>query len=55
MIARAPSALEIYKAGFEQTVSAAARDHGLLYGLAVTTLMALATGWFASCAVFRRD
>ncbi len=31
----------------------AARDHGLLYGLA-TAMMALATGWFAS-VVFRRD
>jgi uncharacterized protein (TIGR02186 family) len=53
LIARAPSALEIYKAGFEQTVSAAARDHGFLYGLA-TSAMALLTGWFAS-VVFRRD
>ena len=34
-------------------VADAARDHGLLYGLA-TTLMALLTGWIAS-VVFRRD
>ncbi len=53
VIARTPSALEVYKAGFEQVVSNAARYHGTLYGLA-TALMALATGWFAS-VVFRRD
>ena len=44
MIARTTSALEVIKAGFEQYVADAARDHGLLYGLA-TTLMALLTGW----------
>jgi hypothetical protein len=43
----------VYKSGLEQAVSAAAHDHGFLYGLA-TALMALATGWFAS-VVFRRD
>ena len=53
VIARTPSALEVYKAGFEQAVSNAARYHGTLYGLA-TAIMALATGWFAS-VVFRRD
>lgn len=52
-IARAPAPFEVYKSGFEQVVTAAARDHGLLYGLA-TAMMALATGWFAS-VVFRRD
>jgi uncharacterized protein (TIGR02186 family) len=52
-IARANSAFEIYKAGFEQVVTAAARDHGLLYGV-LTALLALATGWFAS-VLFRRD
>jgi uncharacterized protein (TIGR02186 family) len=52
-IARTPSALEVYKAGFEQIVTNAARNHGVLYGLA-TAMMALATGWFAS-VVFRRD
>ena len=41
MIARAPSAFEVNKAGFEQFVTIAARDHGLLYGLA-TAMMALA-------------
>jgi uncharacterized protein (TIGR02186 family) len=53
LIARTPSAFEVYKAGFEQVVTAAARDHGLLYGLG-TAGMALLTGWFAS-VVFRRD
>ncbi len=52
-IARAPSPFEVYKSGFERLVTVAARDHGLLYGLA-TALMAIATGWFAS-VVFRRD
>jgi uncharacterized protein (TIGR02186 family) len=52
-IARAPAPFEVYKSGFEQVVTAAARDHGVLYGLA-TAMMALATGWFAS-VVFRRD
>jgi uncharacterized protein (TIGR02186 family) len=52
-IARTRSAFEVYKAGFEQVVSAAARDYGLLYGLG-TAFMALATGWFASI-LLRRD
>ncbi len=52
-IARAPSPFEVYKSGFEQVVTTAARDHGVLYGLA-TSLMAVLTGWFAS-VVFRRD
>jgi uncharacterized protein (TIGR02186 family) len=52
-IARAPAPFEVYKSGFEQVVSSAARDHGVLYGLA-TAAMALATGWLASI-VFRRD
>lgn len=53
MVARTNSALEVIKAGFEQFVAEAARDYGLLYGLA-TAMMALLTGWFAS-VVFRRD
>lgn len=53
MIARTPSALEVYKAGFEQVVASAARDHGLLYGVA-TALMSLLTGWLAAI-IFRRD
>jgi uncharacterized protein (TIGR02186 family) len=52
-VARTNSALEVIKAGFEQYVADAARDHGLLYGIA-TALIALFTGWFAS-VVFRRD
>jgi uncharacterized protein (TIGR02186 family) len=53
MVARTPSALEIYKAGFEQFVTSSAQTHGALYGLA-TAMMAILTGWFAS-VVFRRD
>jgi uncharacterized protein (TIGR02186 family) len=53
MLARTPSALEIYKSGFEQFVSSSAQTHGVLYGLA-TSMMAILTGWFAS-VVFRRD
>jgi len=52
-IARTPAPFEVLKSGFEQVVTNAARDHGLLYGLA-TALMAVLTGWFAS-VVFRRD
>ena len=48
-----PAPFEVYKSGFEQVVTTAARDHGVLYGLA-TAAMALATGWFASI-IFRRD
>jgi uncharacterized protein (TIGR02186 family) len=53
MIARTSTAFEIVRSGFEQYVASAARDEGLLYGLA-TLAMALATGWLAS-VVFRRD
>ncbi len=53
MAARTNSALEVIKAGFEQYVADAARNHGLLYGIA-TALIALFTGWLAS-VVFRRD
>ena len=53
LVARTNSALEVIKAGFEQYVADAARDYGLLYGMA-TALMALLIGWFAS-VVFRRD
>jgi uncharacterized protein (TIGR02186 family) len=52
-IARAPAPFEVYKSGVEQVITNAARDHGILYGLA-TAMMALTTGWFAS-VVFRRD
>jgi uncharacterized protein (TIGR02186 family) len=53
MIQRVNSAFEVVKFGFEQFVANAARDYGLLYGIA-TVRMALLTGWFAS-VVFRRD
>ena len=53
LVARTNSALEVIKAGFEQYVADAARDHGLMYGL-VAALMALFIGWFGS-VVFRRD
>ena len=53
MVARTNSALEVTKVGFEQYVADAARDNGLLYGIA-TALIALAIGWTAS-VVFRRD
>ena len=53
MVARTNSALEVIKTGFEQYVADAARDHGLLYGMA-TALMTLVIGWFAS-VIFARD
>jgi uncharacterized protein (TIGR02186 family) len=53
LVARTNTALEVIKAGFEQYVADAARDHGLLYGIA-TALIALFTGWLAS-VIFRRD
>jgi uncharacterized protein (TIGR02186 family) len=52
-VARTDTALEVIKTGFEQYVADAARDNGLLYGMA-TALMALLIGWFASI-VFRHD
>lgn len=53
LLTRTNSAFELVKVGFEQFVASAARDYGLLYGLA-TAMMAMLTGWFAS-VVFRRD
>jgi len=53
LLAQTNSAFELIKVGFEQFVANAAREYGLLYGLA-TALMALLTGWLAS-VVFRRD
>lgn len=53
LVARTNSALEVTKVGFEQYVADAARDNGLLYGVA-TALIALFIGWFAS-VVFKRD
>jgi hypothetical protein len=45
--------LDIIKVGFEQYVANAARDYGLLYGIA-TAMLALLTGWLAN-VIFRRD
>jgi uncharacterized protein (TIGR02186 family) len=53
IVGRSAAAFEITKAGFEQFVAEAAREHGLIYGLA-TAMLALLTGWFAS-VVLRRD
>jgi uncharacterized protein (TIGR02186 family) len=53
LLSRQQTAMEIVKVGFEQFVANAARDYGLIYGLA-TALMAVLTGWLAS-VVFRRD
>lgn len=53
MIARANTAFEVVKAGFERLVASSARDHGFAYGL-VTVVLALLTGWFGS-VIFRRD
>ena len=53
MIARAPSAFEVYKDGFEQFVTTTARSHGLLFGL-FTAFMTLGVGWLGS-VIFRRD
>jgi uncharacterized protein (TIGR02186 family) len=53
IVGRSETAFEITKAGFEEFVAEAAREHGLLYGLA-TAMLALLIGWFAS-VVLRRD
>jgi uncharacterized protein (TIGR02186 family) len=53
LLARHTSAFELVKVGFEQFVVTAAKQYGLLYGIAAV-MMALLTGWLAS-VVFRRD
>lgn len=53
VLARETTNFEVIKTGFEAFVANAARDNGLLYGLAAAAL-ALFTGWAASVA-FRRD
>jgi uncharacterized protein (TIGR02186 family) len=53
LLTRQQTAFEVVKVGFEQFVANAARDYGLIYGLA-TALMAVLTGWLAS-VVFRKD
>jgi uncharacterized protein (TIGR02186 family) len=53
VLARQSAALAIEKVGFEQFVASAAREHGVLYGMA-TVMLAILTGWFGA-VVFRRD
>ena len=53
MIAQEVTAFEIVKVGFEQYIANAAREQGLLYGIA-TAMLALLTGWLGS-VIFRRD
>jgi uncharacterized protein (TIGR02186 family) len=53
ILARENTNFEVTKTGFEAFVANAARDNGLLYGIAAAA-MALFTGWAAS-VVFRRD
>jgi uncharacterized protein (TIGR02186 family) len=52
-LTQSTTAFEVVKVGFEQFIANAARDYGLLYGIA-TVMMAMLTGWFAS-VVFRKD
>jgi uncharacterized protein (TIGR02186 family) len=53
VVARATSAFEVIKAGFEQVVAETAHRRPFLYGIA-TAMLALLTGWLAS-VIFRRD
>jgi uncharacterized protein (TIGR02186 family) len=53
VLTRETTHFAVMKAGFEEQISALARDHSLLYGL-VTAAMALTFGWIAS-VIFRRD
>jgi uncharacterized protein (TIGR02186 family) len=53
MIAQEATAFEIVKVGFEQYIATAAREQGLLYGIA-TAMLALLTGWLGAL-IFRRD
>jgi uncharacterized protein (TIGR02186 family) len=53
LLSRETTHFTVMKAGFEEHISALARDHSLGYGLA-TAAMALALGWLAS-VIFRRD
>lgn len=53
LLARADTAFEIVKTGFEQWIAQMAREQSLFYGLA-TMALALFTGWIGSI-VFRRD
>ena len=53
LVAKADTAFDIVKVGFEQYIANAARNHGFVYGM-LTAMMALMSGWMASI-VFRRD
>ncbi|GGH10320.1 membrane protein [Alsobacter metallidurans] len=53
LLARESTNFEVSKAGFEQAVATAARQHPYLYGLA-TAAIALIFGWLAT-VIFRRD
>ena len=53
VLSRETTRFTVMKAGFEEQISAIARDHSLAYGLG-TAAMALALGWLASI-IFRRD
>jgi uncharacterized protein (TIGR02186 family) len=53
VLARETTHFTLSKAGFEEQITALARDHAFIYGLA-TAAMALAFGWIAS-VIFRRD
>ena len=53
VLARETARFTVMKAGIEEQLSHAARDHSVLYGLG-TAAMALAVGWLAS-VIFRRD
>jgi uncharacterized protein (TIGR02186 family) len=53
LVTHTETSFEIIKVGFEQFVATAAKQDGLVYGLA-TAFMALMSGWMASI-VFRKD
>jgi uncharacterized protein (TIGR02186 family) len=53
VLTRETTHFSVMKAGFEEQITALARDHSLVYGLA-TAALALAFGWIAS-VIFRRD
>jgi uncharacterized protein (TIGR02186 family) len=52
VVAAATRDIQINKSGFERSVALAARQHGLLYGLACV-ILSLGLGW-AAAAAFRR-
>ena len=52
-LAREATNFELVKTGIEEQITAAARDHGLVYGVSLAGL-SLLFGWLAS-VIFRRD